>query len=579
MKYVNFSRPGWSLAPIPVYGLPFFEVGARKDQLQHILRFLSSPMMNGGKEILIGVVKAEWGYGKTHLFLHLIKKILEEKKIDKVDMAKALPIYMEFDDLVKMGILQLRAEGNEGNREFCNILFQASMSAIKKYEDSYQIPYSEHTKDELYKLISTLKDEDATEIFGEIMKYYDRIYIFLDEVESAVEYKDEGMTALFLRLVIKDFLERKLPIRENVTLLMGCSTPIWDTFMTYFGEIIGRYIRREYIYELEPITSEDAFSFIDQAVKLGGIDQENPFGTYTIQALWRASLGSPFNLLNLYAWISRLALEKSAKGKIQEITYEEVFEGLKGREVPIAEGKTVPAVDPGVLKRFEELFMKPEDYEVLRLFVGEYGLHSVDQIADKLRTTRDETFKKISEANRNCIKAFNRPLFSRYKILSLKEEYELRRALREINLLSEEGEIFGMRFEVDFYPKISLYMDGRARVYSIPTEEKEFQDLMGLEFTEELRRNFEKMRDFLEFEPETYYRLSSFADRRVFPSPESKLYVFIRSYLRQREAERRVEEIFYDKPEEFSRYVKSALSKLFELFDEKWKNLVLKEEE
>ena len=578
MKYVNFSRPGWTLAPVPVYGLPFFEVGGRKDQVQHILRFLSSPMLDGGKDILIGVVKAEWGYGKTHLFLHLIKKILEEKKIDKVDMENVLPIYMEFGDLVKMGILQLRAEGKEEYREFCNILFRASMSAIKKYEDSYQIPYSEHVRDGLYKLISTLENADATQIFAEIMKHYSRIYLFLDEVESAIQYRDEAMTALFLRLMIKDFLERKLPVRENVTVLMGCSAPIWDTFMTYFGEIIGRYVRREYTYELEPITLEDAFSFIDQAVKLGGVDQENPFGTYTIQALWRASLGSPFNLLNLYTWISRLALEKSAKEKIQEISYKEVFEGLKGREVPIAEGKTVPAVDPRVFKRFEELFMKPEDNEVLRLFIGEYGLHSVDQIADKLRIASDETFKKISEANRNSIRAFNRPLFSRYKILSMKEEYELRRALREINLLSEEGEIFGMSFERDFYPKMTWYIEDRVRVFSIPTEEKEFQDLMGLEFTEELRRNFEKIRDFLEFKPETYYRLSSFADRRVFPSPESKLYVFIKSYLRQREVERRVEEIFYDKPEELSQYVKLALSKLFEVFGEKWRNLVLKEE-
>ena len=92
---------------------------------------------------------------------------------------------------------------------------------------------------------------------------------------------------------------------------------------------------------------------------------------------------------------------------------------------------------------------------------------------------------------------------------------------------------------------------------------------MGVELSGKLRDDFEKMRDFLTFKPEIHYKLSAFATRRIFPTMESKLYLFIGNLIKQREVERRVEDIFYEKPQELSHYVKLALTELFERNHEK----------
>ena len=459
--YIPFTKTGWTSRKVPIYGLPFFEIGSRKEQLQHILRFLYLPIQQNSDIIEVGVVKAEWGYGKTHLFLHLIEKILEERRIEKVNVERVLPIYIEFEDLSGKGLTEIGEYGEEKRRkEFCNILLRTSLEATHRYEETYNIPYSKHLKEDFYQQIDALKDKDSIEIFKQIKEYYDRVYLFIDEVESLTQIEDRRKIGLFFNFMIKKFVERKLPIKEDVTILLGCTAPIWESFMTYFGEIAGRYVRREDTFELKPLGLDETFSWIDQAVKLGGEEQENPFTAYATQTLSKACLGAPFTLLNLYNWVATLAIERSkVKGEVPKIGYETVFDALKDKQVYIAKDRPVATIDFTIFKRFQELFEKSEDSEVLKLFVGEFGPYTLNQVASKLRISKDVAYEIISKANMNCKKAFNRPLFARYRVLSVSRDYELGKTLRENDLLSEEDEIFDMNYARDFYPKITSYAE------------------------------------------------------------------------------------------------------------------------
>ena len=158
-----YHATGWQSQKVPTYNMKFVEIGKRKRQIQ---RIYDQYIEQKAEHIRVGLVSGEWGLGKTHLFLHLIKKIFENSN-------DYLPLYVDFQkDLRPAGILDVEEDDVE---DFSNRLYQSAISSVKKYEKNLKIPYSTQLPAELLSQIDDLSHKNASEINAEIRKYYNYV--------------------------------------------------------------------------------------------------------------------------------------------------------------------------------------------------------------------------------------------------------------------------------------------------------------------------------------------------------------------------------------------------------------------
>lgn len=554
---VTFYETNWSLRKVPEYGLPHFKVGKREREVDNLNRWIENAIEASRPNV--GVLRAEWGFGKTHLFLNLIEERFNEGE-------EVLPIYIEFKDLYENGFKpdELGGEKQDRRTKVVDILKESCLKGLKKYEDSYEIPYQRKLNFEIERTIKNSQDKEI----GEILSDFDNIMIIIDETEDLLNptIGDDEIISLFFDIFIKDFVEKKLPINDDVFLLLGCTTPAWETYRTHFGDIFGRYVRREDEFELPPLDLEESIRIIKKVINTDTEDQDFPFRMGALSTISRISMGSPFTLLSLYDLVASNAIDKSSvteDNKIHPISYENVIETLIDKEIDLYKGRKSKSIDGDMYKRFAEII----DFDdILDLFVGELGFFNLSDIQERLDLEENKIREGISDANTYCKDSYGRKLFEKYRHIDC-EKIELKKILRENGYLTDEGQMFRMDFEEEFLPKMTYYQihnESLSTEFYLPIHVHEFQDVFGVVLTEELKEKYlDLIQTILPTQQETYYHLSEFASRRLFPTAESKMLSFLRDPISRREYERKIEDIFWGDSKGTSLSVAKGLKKLY----------------
>ena len=565
---------GWQSQKVPTYETEFVEIGKRKRQIQ---RIYDQHIEQKAEHIQVGLVSGEWGLGKTHLFLHLIKKLFEHSK-------DCLPLYIDFEkDLRPAGVLDIDEDDLE---DFSNRLYQAAISSVKKYEENLKIPYSTQLPAELLNQIDDLSHRSASEIYAETRKYYNYVYIFIDELEELMSKDDESISR-FLEMIIKKNVERDLSVKDRVTFILGCTEPIWNAIEARYAKVRtqtkGRLIRRADTFKLEPLTYGEAVELIKEIVTKADEHQENPFMNRVIRALWRASNGSPPSLLHLYNIVGSDAIRNARKGDHVIIEYNRVKEILLDELIYVGKEQKLPAIFSGAYEDIKSILPQSEViteevinsyHNLLTLVMTNLGEWQKDQLLEKCGLHEDTFYKIVKEVNDISQKRYNQPILVEVKVSDIHDEGSFQSALREaykgIELLSPEGKIFGLSYKrtpeqediegADVHSKITWLTDDDRLIFAFPKDVNEFCKLVNIEPTEELEPQYNNLMERDIFEKDEYYRLSTFVERRLFPTLESRLYMFIQSFPQQKEVERKIMEIFYDNPYELAKYALSALS-------------------
>ena len=565
---------GWQSQKVPTYDMEFVEIGKRKRQIQ---RICDQYIEQKTEHIRVGLVSGEWGLGKTHLFLHLIKKILENNN-------DCLPLYVDFEkDLRPAGVLNIE----EGDLEdFSNRLYQSVISSVRKYEKNLKIPYSTQLQVELLNQIDDLSHKNVSEIYAEIRKYYNYVYVFIDELEDLMSEDDESISR-FLEMIIKKNVERDLSVKDRVTFILGCTGPIWNAIEARYAKVRtetkGRLIRREDTFKLEPLTYSEAIELIKEIVTKADEYQQNPFTNRMIRTLWRASNGSPPSLLHLYNIVGLDAIRNAKKGDPVIIDSNRMKEILLDELIYVGKEQKLPAIFSGAYEDIKNVLPKSEGitgeiinsyHNLLDLMMADFGEWKKDDLLEKSGLDEDTFYKIIKEVNSLGQTRYNQPIFVEVKVSNIHDDGEFQNKLREkfkgIELLSPEGKIVGLSYKrtpeqediegADLHSKITWLTDDDELVFVFPKDINEFCKLVNIELTEELRPQYHNLIERDIFEKDEYYRLSTFAERRLFPTLESRLYMFIQNFSQQKEVERKIMEIFYDNPRELAKYALTALA-------------------
>lgn len=565
---------GWQSQKVPTYDMEFVEIGKRKRQIQ---RICDQYIEQKTEHIRVGLVSGEWGLGKTHLFLHLIKKILENNN-------DCLPLYVDFEkDLRPAGVLNIE----EGDLEdFSNRLYQSAISSVRKYEKNLKIPYSTQLPVELLNQIDDLSHKNVSEICAEIRKYYNYVYVFIDELEDLMSEDDESISR-FLEMIIKKNVERDLSVKDRVTFILGCTGPIWNAIEARYAKVRtetkGRLIRREDTFKLEPLTYSEAIELIKEIVTKADEYQQNPFTNRMIRTLWRASNGSPPSLLHLYNIVGLDAIRNAKKGDPVIIDSNRMKEILLDELIYVGKEQKLPAIFSGAYEDIKNVLPKSEGitgeiinsyHSLLDLMMADFGEWKKDDLLEKSGLDEDTFYKIIKGVNSLGQTRYNQPIFVEVKVSNIHDDGEFQNKLREkfkgIELLSPEGKIVGLSYKrtpeqediegADLHSKITWLTDDDELVFVFPKDINEFCKLVNIELTEELRSQHHNLMERDIFEKDEYYRLSTFAERRLFPTLESRLYMFIQNFSQQKEVERKIMEIFYDNPRELAKYAFTALA-------------------
>lgn len=568
---VPYHVTGWQSQKVPTYNMEFVEIGKRKRQVQ---RVYDQYIEQKPEHIRVGLVLGEWGLGKTHLFLHLIKKIFEGCK-------DCLPLYVDFQkDLRPADVLDVEEDDLEN---FSNRLYQSAISSVKKYEENLKIPYSTKLPEELLDQIDDLLDKSASEIYTGIRKYYDYVYIFIDELEDLMSEDDESISR-FLEMIIKRNVERDLSVKDRVTFVLGCTEPIWNAIEARYAKVRketkGRLVRREDTFKLEPLTYGEAVELIKEIVTKADEHQQSPFPNRIIRTIWRASNGSPPSFLHLYNIIGLDAIRNAKKGETIIIDSNRVREILTDELIYVGKEQKLPAIFSGSYEDIKNILQKSEDlteeiinfyHNLLDIMMTNLGEWKKDELLGKVKLDEDTFYKIVKEVNSLSQKRYNQPIFVEVKVSNIHTDGELQNKLREsykgIELLSPEGKILGLSYKrtpieedvEDVYSKIAWLTDDDKLIFVFPKDVNEFCKLVSIEPAEELESQYNNLMERDIFEKEEHYRLSTFVERRLFPTLESRLYMFIQNFPQQKEVERKIMEIFYDNPQELAKYALTAL--------------------
>ena len=572
---LSYHATGWQSQKVPTYDMEFAEIGKRKRQIQ---RIYDQYVEQEAEHIRVGLVLGEWGLGKTHLFLHLIKKILENNN-------ECLPLYVDFEkDLRPAGVLNIE-EGDLEN--FSNRLYQSAISSVKKYEENLKIPYSAQLPAELLNEINDLSRKNAGEIYAEIRKYYSYVYVFIDELEDLMSENDESISR-FLEMIIKNNVERDLSVKERITFILGCTGPIWNAIEARYAKVRkgtkGRLIRREDTFTLEPLTYGEAIELIKGVVTKVDERQQNPFTNRIIRTLWRASNGSPPSLLHLYNIVGLDAIRNAKKGDPVIIGSSRIKEILLEELIYVGKEQKFSALFRGAYEDIENILSKGEGitgdtinsyHKLLDSMMANFGEWKKDELLAKSGLDEDTFYKIVREANDLTQKRYNQPIFVEVRITSIHDDGGFQNKLRErhkgTELLSPEGKIFGLSYKrtpeqegiegADVYSKITWLTDDDELIFVLPRDVSEFCRLVNIELTEELESKYNNLMERDIFEKNEYYRLSTFVERRLFPTLEPRLYMFIQSFPQQKEVERKIDETFYANPQKLAKYALTALEK------------------
>lgn len=570
---VPFHATGWQSQKVPTYNMGFVEIGKRKRQIQKIY---DEYFEQKAENIRVGLVVGEWGLGKTHLFLHLIKKIFENSK-------DCLPLYVDFEkDLRPADVLDIEEDDLE---DFSNGLYQSAISSVKKYEENLKIPYSTQLPAELLNQIDDLSDKNASEIYAEIRKYYDYVYVFIDELEGLMSEDDENISK-FLEMIIKKNVERDLSVKDRVTFILGCTGPIWNAIEARYTKVRpetkGRLLRRKDTFKLEPLTYDEAVELIKEIITKADKYQQNPFTNQMIRTLWRASNGSPPSFLHLYNIVSLDAIRNAKKGENVIIDYNQMRESLLEELIYVGKEQELPAIFKEAYEDIKNILPKSENiteedinfyHTFLDLMTTSLGEWKKDELLEKSKLDEDTFYKIVNKVNDLSQKRYNQPIFVEVRVSNIHDAGEFQNKLRErfrgIELLSPEEKILGLSYKRtpeqvdveggDMYSKITWLTDDDKLIFVFPKDINEFCKIVNIEPTEELEPQYDNLMERDIFEKDEYYRLSTFVERRLFPTLESKLYRFIQSFSQQKEVERKIDEIFYRDPQELAKYALRGL--------------------
>jgi len=572
---VPYHITGWQSQKVPTYNMEFVEIGKRKRQIQRIYdQYIDQRV----EHIRVGLVSGEWGLGKTHLFLHLIKKIFENSK-------DCLPLYVDFEkDLRSTGVLGIEEDDLE---DFSNRLYQSAISSVKRYEKNLKIPYPTQLPTELLDEIDDLSHKNASEIYTEIRKYYNYVYVFIDELEDLMSEDDESISR-FLEMIIKKNVERDLSVKDRVTFILGCTGPIWNAIEARYAKVRtetkGRLIRRKDTFKLESLTYDESVKLIKEIVTKTDEQQQNPFTNRMIRTLWRASNGSPPSLLHLYNIVGLDAIINAKEGENVIIDHNQMKEILLDELIYVGKEQKLPAIFSGAYEDIKNILPQSEVitadvinsyHNLLDLMMTHFGEWKTDELLEKSGLDEDTFYKIVKEVNELSRKRYNQPIFVEVKISNIREDGDFQGKLREsykgTELLSPEGKIFGLSYKrtpeqgnidgTDVHSKITWLTDDDDLIYVLPKDVNEFCKLVNTEPTEELESQYNNLMERNIFEKDEYYRLSTFVERRLFPTLESRLYMFIQSFPQQKEVERKIDETFYGEPQELAKYALSALKK------------------
>ena len=522
------------------------------------------------------MVSGEWGLGKTHLFLHLIKKIFENSE-------DCLPLYLDFEkDIRPTGVLAIEEDDLE---DFSNRLYQSAISSLKKYEENLKIPYSTQLPEELLNQVDDLSRKSASEIYAEIRKYYNYVYVFIDELEDLISEDDESISR-FLEMLIKKNVERDLSVKDRVTFILGCTGPIWNAIAARYAKVRPetkeRLDRRLDIFKLDPLTYGEAVELIKEIVTKADPHQQNPFTNRVIRTLWRASNGSPPSFLHLYNIAGSDAIRNAKKGENDIIVYNQMKKILLDEFIYVGTDKKFPAIFSGAYEDIKNILPRSEDitdedvnfyHNLLDLMMTNLGEWKKKELLEKGELDEGTFYKIVKSVNDLSQRRYNQPTFVEVKVSNIHDDGEFQNKLiegsRGIELLTPEGKIFGLSYNRtpeqvdaeggDVYSKITWPTDDDKLIFAFPKDINEFCKIVNIEPTEELKSQYGNLMERDIFEGDEYYRLSTFVERRLFPTPESRLYMFIQSYSKQKEVEREIDEIFYGNPLELAKYALRGL--------------------
>ena len=572
---VPYHITGWQSQKVPTYNMEFVEIGKRKRQIQRIYdQYIDQKV----EHIRVGLVLGEWGLGKTHLFLHLIKKIFENNK-------DCFPLYVDLEkDLRSAGVLGIEEDDLE---DFSNRLYQSAISSVKKYEKNLKIPYSTQLPAEFLNEIDDLSHKNASEIYAKIRKYYNYVYVFVDEMEDLMSEDDESISR-FLEMIIKKNVERDLSVKDRVTFIMGCTGPIWNAIEARYAKVRtetkGRLIRREDTFKLESLTYDESVKLIKEIVTKTDKHQQNPFTNRMIRILWRASNGSPPSLLHLYNIVGLDVIRNAKEGENVIIDHNRMKEILIDELIYVGKEQKLPAIFSGAYEDIKNILPQSEVitedvinfyHNLLDLMMTHFSEWKKDELLEKSGLDEDTFYKIVKQVNELSQKRYNQPVFVEVKISNIHEDRDFQGKLREsykgTELLSPEGKIFGLSYKrtpeqgdiegTDAHSKITWLTDDDDLIYVFPKDVNEFCKLVNTEPTKELESQYNNLMERDIFEKDEYYRLSTFVERRLFPTLESRLYMFIQSFPQQKEVERKIDETFYGDPQELAKYALSALKK------------------
>jgi len=526
-KYKRLPPP----QAVPFKGFDFAKIDSREPVAKKLEEFLKKSRETSF--FTVGLIRAEWGEGKTDAYERYIKPEVEKKG----NLAYLVSTSTIVNKLSKADVL-FPISPPESVTLLASIFYSVKDELNARNEDSSLFPEQDEYKAPLLYIQKVLENHLSE-------KPRKIIYLFLDEFEEILTHSSD-IKKKFLS-GIKELINGQLKIiheggafEGRLHLIIACTPYAYNQIRedVELAQIFGSFASRisPNLIDLPQINKKEAFQFLMDILRFcyeGKLPDPLPIrssgilhGVYTI---------SQRNLRALVQLLGDLLNAASSDGELSVIDYEIFLDSLKGKEIGIYGGVT-KCIDDDLLIKIEGVLMNIKGYgerciEVFKMLSGEFQPFSLEEIKQRTNLTDDQAVHNhVEMINQELRKIGIARAIARFEPLkedknaeevidSLKpveDEIILSKSRIPLKKFEEETVFFevdskGNLFTIMFFPREA---EETARIFDIPDDDAEY-----------LQR---KLADyFVPTAQKRYFVLSKELADQLYPSPTWMLIEFI----------------------------------------------------
>lgn len=352
-------------------GKPFPKLIDFEEQKERIAEFIEVTMES--KKTTVAAFVGEYGTGKTHFLKYLEKEInsqnleIMEEKNKKAISFYLKPFYSEERDNFDYNIMNLYREFERVMNDRINDgTIEISRNEFMRYLEKSR---RKHMKESSLRFtISILRD-----IVKKLTALgYDTIYLFVDQIEDLDKFEAEVRRKFALEL--RELIASDV---DNLHFILSFTVDSWYSII-YVHEALETRFPKKYLIELPRFTPEMAVEFTKERVSaalLDNIGTKDLFHTGSVFAIWRACNKLPRYITQVnHILFYHACLEK------RKVDY----------EMTINEILRFGRISRNILEDYLTALRSSNEKEVLKLFVGEFGVYTIKDISERLNMSLEE---------------------------------------------------------------------------------------------------------------------------------------------------------------------------------------------